>query len=101
MAEQRTKEIGVRKVLGASVSNIVMLMSGEFTRWVMLANLVAWPVAYLVLDNWLQKFAYRIEIGWFVFLLAGALALVVALLTVSSQAIRSALSNPVEALRNE
>ncbi len=101
MAEQRTKEIGVRKVLGASVPSIVALMSREFTRWVLLANLVAWPIAYLVLENWLQKFAYRIDVGWLVFLLAGALALVVALLTVSSQAIRSALSNPADALRYE
>ncbi len=100
-AEQRTKEIGVRKVLGASVSNIVILMSGEFTRWVGLANLVAWPIAYLVLDNWLQKFAYRIDIGWWVFFAAGASALIIALLTVSTQAIRAALANPVDSLRYE
>ncbi|MCH7673734.1 ABC transporter permease [candidate division KSB1 bacterium] len=101
MAEQRTKEIGVRKVLGATVTNIVMLLSTEFARWVLLANLVAWPVAYVVMTNWLQKFAYRVELGWLTFIFAGVLALVIALLTVSSQALKSAVSNPAEALRYE
>ena len=101
MAEQRTKEIGVRKVLGATVTNIVILLSKEFARWVLLANLVAWPVAYIVMTNWLQKFAYRVELGWLTFIFAGVLALVIALLTVSSQALKSAFSNPAEALRYE
>ncbi len=99
--EQRTKEIGVRKVLGASVPNLVALLSKDFSKWVLLANLVAWPVAYFAMNKWLQDFAYRINIGWSVFALAGGLALVIALLTVSTQAIKAALANPVEALRYE
>jgi len=100
-AEQRTKEIGIRKVLGASVHGIVILLSKEFTKWVLVANIVAWPVAYYVMNKWLQYFAYRINVGVWIFILAGALALIIALLTVSYQAIKSALANPVEALRYE
>ena len=81
-AEQRTKEIGIRKVLGASVANITALLSGDFLKLVVLANLIAWPVAFYAMNKWLQNFAYRIEIGWWVFALAGGLALVIALLTV-------------------
>lgn len=99
--EQRTKEIGVRKVLGASVPNLVVLLSRDFSKWVLLANLIAWPVAYFAMNNWLQDFAYRIDIGWTAFALAGGLALLIALLTVSTQAIKAALANPVEALRYE
>ena len=100
-AEQRTKEIGVRKVLGASAPGIVFLLSKEFTKWVVVANIIAWPVAYLVLRKWLQDFAYRTELVWWVFVGSGVLALVVALLTVSFQAIRSAFTNPADALRYE
>jgi putative ABC transport system permease protein len=99
--EQRTKEIGIRKVLGASVPNLVTLLSKDFSKWVLLANLIAWPVAYFAMNKWLQDFAYRIDIGWWVFALAGGLALLIALLTVSTQAIRAALANPMEALRHE
>jgi len=101
MAEQRTKEIGVRKVLGASISSLVVLLSKDFTRFVLLGLLVATPLAYFAMDKWLQNFAYRIDIGWWVFALAGGLALVIALATVSSQAIKAALANPVESLRYE
>jgi len=100
-AEQRTKEIGIRKVLGASISGIVALLSKEFIKWVLLANLIAWPIAYYAMDRWLQNFAYRIGIGLWTFLLAGTLALGIALLTVSYHAIRAATTNPVEALRYE
>jgi len=100
-AEQRTKEIGVRKVLGASVAGIVGLLSKDFIKLVLLANLLAWPVAWFAMNKWLQDFAYRIEIGWWIFALAGGLALFIALLTVSTQAIKAALANPVEALRYE
>jgi putative ABC transport system permease protein len=100
-AEQRTKEIGVRKVLGASVSGIIGLLSKDFVKLVLVANLIAWPLAYFAMNKWLQDFAYRIEIGWWVFAFAGGLALVIALLTVSTQAVRAALANPVEALRYE
>jgi len=100
-AEQRTKEIGIRKVLGASVAGLVLMLTGEFTRWVMVANLIAWPVAYVVMDGWLQDFAYRIAIGWWPFVMAGVAALSVSLLTVGYQAIRAATANPVDALRYE
>ncbi|MGH7598155.1 MAG: FtsX-like permease family protein [bacterium] len=100
-AEQRTKEIGIRKVLGASVAGIAGLLSSEFAKLVLVANIVAWPIAYYAMNRWLQDFAYRIEIGWWTFALAGGAALLIALLTVSAQAIRAALANPVEALRYE
>lgn len=101
MTSKRFKEIGVRKVLGASVASVVTLLSKDFVKLVLLANLIAWPVAWYAMNQWLQNFAYRIEIGWWVFALAGGLALVIALLTVSTQAIRAAVANPVESLRYE
>lgn len=100
-AEQRKKEIGVRKVLGASVHSIVFLLSKDFSRWVLLANIIAWPAAYYTMNRWLQNFAYRVDIGLWIFLSAGVIALAIALITVSSQAIKAALSNPVEVLKNE
>jgi putative ABC transport system permease protein len=100
-ATSRTKEIGIRKVLGASVSRIVTLLSREFALLVLLANLLAWPFAYLVMNKILQNYAYRIDISWWVFALSGGLALLIALLTVSTQAIKAALANPVESLRYE
>jgi len=100
-SEQRTKEIGVRKVLGASVSNIVILLSKDFSKWVFVASLIAWPVAYYAMSRWLQSFAYRISVGIWIFLLATILALLVAMATVSFKAIKAALANPVEALRYE
>jgi putative ABC transport system permease protein len=99
--EQRTKEIGVRKVLGASVSSIVMLLSWMFARLVLIANLIAWPVAYYVMRNWLNNFAYRTDLSWWVFIAGGAIVLLTALFTVGYQALRAALSDPVEALRYE
>ena len=99
--ERRTKEIGIRKVLGASVGGVVTLLSKDFVKLVLLANLIAWPVAWYAMSKWLQDFAYRIELGWWTFALAGGVALFIALLTVSAQAIRAALANPVEALRYE
>ncbi len=100
-AAQRTKEIGIRKVLGASVAGILSLLSKDFVKLVVVANVIAWPVAWYAMNRWLQDFAYRINIGWWVFALAGSMALLVALLTVSTQAIKAALTNPVEALRYE
>jgi putative ABC transport system permease protein len=100
-ARQRTKEIGIRKVLGATVANVIALLSKEFVKLVLAANLLAWPLAYFAMYKWLQDFAYRINIGWWVFALAGGTALLIALLTVGTQAVKAALANPVEALRYE
>lgn len=100
-AEQRTKEIGVRKVLGASVPGIVALLSKEFTRLVAVGFVLAAPLAYLVMDRWLHTFVYRTDIGWTVFVLAGATAFAVAFLTVSYQAVKAATTDPVKALRYE
>ena len=100
-AVQRTKEIGIRKVLGASVAGIVLLLSKEFSKWILLANIVAWPVAYYAMNRWLQNFAYRINIGPWVLILSAVLAFVVALLTVSYQAVKAAFADPVDTLRYE
>ncbi|MFC2160420.1 ABC transporter permease [Acidobacteriota bacterium] len=99
--QQRTKEIGVRKVLGASVREIVLLLSKEFTKWILAANLVAWPLAYLMLNRWLENFAYRINIKWDIFVFSGILTAVIALFTVSFHSLRAAKSNPVDALKYE
>jgi len=100
-AEQRTKEIGVRKVLGASVSGIVAMLSKDFAKLVLIASLIAFPVAWWAMNKWLQSFAYRINISWWVFVIAGIAAIAIALITVSFQAIKAALSNPVKSLRTE
>ena len=101
VAERKTKEIGIRKVLGSTNTGIVVLLSKTFTKWVIAANLISWPVAYLILDKWLQNFAYRIDISLVVFIVSAVLALLIALLTVGFQAVKAALANPVESLRYE
>jgi putative ABC transport system permease protein len=98
---QRTKEIGVRKVLGASVSNIVMLLSKDFIKLVLLAFIIASPVAWFIMNNWLSDFAYRINISLWIFIAAGLLAVFIALATISFQAIKAAIANPVKSLRTE
>ena len=100
-AEQRTKEIGVRKVLGASVPNIISLLSTNFLKPVILAFFIAFPVAWYVMSNWLRSYAYKIDIGWWMFALAGLLTVCIAMLTVSYQSIKAAVANPVKSLRTE
>ena len=100
-AQQRIKEIGVRKVLGASVTSIVSMLSKDFLKLVFISILIASPVAWWAMNKWLQDFAYKINIGWWVFALAGAVALLIALITVSFQAIKAAIANPVKSLRTE
>ena len=100
-AEQRTKEIGIRKVLGATVSDIVTMLSKDFLKLVLLASLIAFPVAWWVMTKWLEDFAYRIHIRWWVFVLATVVAVSIAIATVCFQAIKAALTNPVKNLRTE
>lgn len=100
-AEQRVKEIGVRKVLGASVLSIVKMFSTDFVKLVFIATLIASPIAWWAMNKWLQDFAYRVDIQWWMFALAGMMAVVIALLTVSFQAIKAAVANPVDSLRDE
>jgi len=100
-AEQRTKEIGIRKVLGSSVWNIVLLLSRQRAKWVLIANLIAWPLAWYLANKWLEDFAHRVSIGPSVFLIAGVLTLAIALVTVSFQAFKAASADPVESLRYE
>jgi putative ABC transport system permease protein len=100
-AEERTKEIGVRKVLGASTGNILILLSKEFAKWVLAANIIAWPVGYFMMNRWLQNFAFKINIGLWPFILSAILALMIALFTVSYQSIKASLTNPVDCLRYE
>ena len=99
--ERRTKEIGIRKVLGASVTRIMFLLSTGFTKWIILANLISWPIAYYAMYRWLQNFAYRIDINIWIFILSGTIALFIALLTGSYQTIKAATANPVDSLRYE
>jgi hypothetical protein len=100
-AEEKTKEIGIRKVLGASSWKIVSLLSTNFTKLVLIANAIAWPISYFVMNRWLQDYAYRTNIGIWVFILAGGLGLLIALLSVSYQTLRAATANPVDSLRYE
>jgi ABC-type antimicrobial peptide transport system permease subunit len=100
-AESRIKEIGIRKVLGASVSGITLLLSKDFIKLVALSYLIASPIAWWMMHSWLQSYTYRVNIGWLVFVVTGTLSLSIAVLTVSYQAIKAALSNPVVSLRAE
>lgn len=101
IAEQRTKEIGIRKVLGASVFGVLELLAKDFTKWILLANIIAWPLAWLAMNKWLQNFAYRVDLPVWPFVLAGFSALAIAMFTVSIQAVKAALANPVQSLRYE
>jgi putative ABC transport system permease protein len=100
-AQQRVKEIGVRKVLGASVPHVVALLSKDFLKLVLIALVLAIPVAWWLMNEWLKDFAYRINIEWWIFLVAAVIAIIIAFVTVSTQAIKAAISNPVKSLRTE
>ena len=100
-AEQKTKEIGIRKVLGASVTGIVRMLSKDFLKLVLVATVIAFPIAWWAMHKWLNDFEYRVDIGWWVFIVAGVVALLIALLTISFQSVKAALANPVKSLRTE
>ena len=100
-AEQRTREIGIRKVLGASVTNVAALLSKDFIKLVLIAIVIASPLAWYAMNKWLEGFAYKITISWWMFLIAGLVAVLIALVTVSFQAIKAAVANPVKSLRTE
>jgi putative ABC transport system permease protein len=101
VVELKTKEIGIRKVLGANVPGIVSLLSKDFLKLVLISLLIATPLAWYFMNNWLQDFAYRIQISWWVFIAAGIIAVFIALVTVSIQSIKAAIANPVKSLRTE
>jgi ABC-type antimicrobial peptide transport system permease subunit len=100
-AERRNKEIGIRKILGATVTNIVSLLSKEFIYMVLISILVAFPIAWMAMNKWLENFAYRINIAWWIFLTAAVIALAIAIITVSFQAIKAALTSPAKSLKTE
>jgi putative ABC transport system permease protein len=101
LAERRTKEIGIRKVLGASVGSVVLILTKEFTIWVLIANVFAWPVAFILMNSWLANFAYRTDLNIGIFVLSGLAAQIIAWLTVSYQSVKAALADPVVAIRHE
>ncbi len=100
-AEQRTKEIGIRKVLGANVASVTKMLSTDFIKLVFIACLIAFPLSWWAMNKWLESFAYRIDISWWIFVIAGVTAIVIAIITVSFQAVKAAMANPVESLRTE
>ncbi len=100
-AEVRTKEIGIRKVIGASMSNLLGLLSKDFVLLVLAGNLIAWPIAWYVANKWLQEFTYKINISWTVFLLSAVVTLAIAIITIGYHCIKTATANPVKSLRSE
>lgn len=100
-AQQRKKEIGIRKVLGSSVSQIVQMLIKDFTKLVVVGNVIGWILAYYIMSDWLQSFAYRINIGVFTFIVAGAISIFLAIATVSYQSLKAGLANPVNSIRSD
>ena len=100
-AERRTKEIGIRKVMGASTTGIIFLLSKEFIKWVLIANIIAWPIAFYIMTNWLEDFAYRINFPYWILFASALIAMFIAIITVISQALKAANSNPVNSLKYE
>jgi putative ABC transport system permease protein len=98
---QRTKEIGIRKILGASITDVTTMLSKDFLKLVLIAALIAFPIGWWVFNKWLQNFAYRIDVSWWIFVIAGAIAFLKAIITISFQAIKAAVANPVNSLRSE
>ncbi len=98
-AETRTKEIGIRKVLGATTQNAIMLLSKDVVKWIIIANVIAWPVGWYIMDTWLQNFAYQVEVGWPVFIMAFMITLIISLTTYSFQALKAAYANPVDSIK--
>jgi putative ABC transport system permease protein len=101
IAEQRTKEIGIRKVLGATASGIIVLLVKQFTKWIIIANCIAWPVGYFVMNRWLRNFAYQAPITVWIFIISAIVAFIIAMLTVSYQSVKAAMANPVNSLKYE
>jgi putative ABC transport system permease protein len=101
VAQQKIKEIGIRKVNGARISEVLVMLNKDFVKWVAIAFVIATPIAYYAMNKWLENFAYKTELSWWIFALAGLLALGIALLTVSFQSYKAAVKNPVESLRYE
>jgi len=101
IAEQRTKEIGIRKVMGASVTTITYILSANFTKWVLISNLFAWPIAYYLMTKWLEDFAYKVSLSWWMFAVAALLSILIAIITISYQSIKAATRNPIDSLRYE
>jgi putative ABC transport system permease protein len=100
-AEQRSKEIGIRKVLGASVSNIASMLSKDFIKLVVIAIIISSPIAWYLMHKWLQDFAYRVNFDWWILAIAGGVAILIAFATISFQSIKAAVANPVDSLRSE
>jgi putative ABC transport system permease protein len=100
MAEQKTKEIGIRKVLGATITNITAMLSKDFLKLVLIAIIIASPIAWWAMSKWLQDFVYRIDIKWWVFVLSAIIAILIALVTISFQSIKAAIANPVKSLKS-
>jgi putative ABC transport system permease protein len=101
VVENKTKEIGIRKVLGAKIPSVVTLLTKEFIKLVIIANIIAWPIAWIAMKEWLSEYAYKIDLGISIFFIAGSISLLIAIITTGFQALKASISNPVDSLRYE